>query len=134
MKGYKDTTKTQYSKGGSVSGPKGAAKVSNVMREFKAGELHSGSKGGPTVKNRKQAIAIALSEARKRPMKKSMGGDVEVPDRMYRGETERAGEAKLREQLRRQADRRKGVPVAPKEPLIDANRRAAKERSSRPLR
>lgn len=30
------------------------------MREFKSGGLHSG-KGGPVVKNRKQAIAIALS-------------------------------------------------------------------------
>jgi hypothetical protein len=38
-------------------------KVRKVMREFKAGKLHSGSKKGPTVKSRKQAIAIALSEA-----------------------------------------------------------------------
>lgn len=35
------------------------------MHEFKEGELHSGSKQGPEVKNRKQAIAIALSEKRK---------------------------------------------------------------------
>ena len=35
------------------------------MREYKKGELHSGSKKGPEVKNRKQAVAIALSEARK---------------------------------------------------------------------
>lgn len=35
------------------------------MREFKGGKLHSGSKGGPKVKSRKQAIAIALSEARR---------------------------------------------------------------------
>lgn len=41
------------------------AKVKKVMKEFKAGKLHSGSKKGPTVKSRKQAIAIALSEARK---------------------------------------------------------------------
>jgi ribosomal protein L21E len=39
-------------------------KVSKVMREFKKGELHSGKKG-PVVKSRKQAIAIALSEAGK---------------------------------------------------------------------
>jgi len=38
-------------------------KVKKVMHEFKAGELHSGNKKGPVVKNRKQAIAIALSEA-----------------------------------------------------------------------
>lgn len=40
-------------------------KVEKVMEEFKEGELHSGSKEGPKVKSRKQAIAIALSEARK---------------------------------------------------------------------
>jgi len=44
--------------------PKQQAKVGKVMGEFKAGELHSG-KDGPVVKNRKQAIAIGLSEARK---------------------------------------------------------------------
>lgn len=39
--------------------------VSKVMREYKAGTLNSGSKKGPKVKSRKQAIAIALSEAAK---------------------------------------------------------------------
>lgn len=41
---------------------KAAKKVSKVMREFKAGTLHSGKKG-PVVKSKKQAVAIALSEA-----------------------------------------------------------------------
>lgn len=40
-------------------------KVHKVMKEFKTGTLHSGSKTGPKVQSRKQAIAIALSEARK---------------------------------------------------------------------
>lgn len=40
-------------------------KVEKVMREFKEGTLHSGSKKGPLVKNPKQAIAIGLSEQRK---------------------------------------------------------------------
>ena len=44
---------------------KSGGKVQKVMHEFKTGELHSGSKKGPVVKSRKQAIAIALSEARK---------------------------------------------------------------------
>lgn len=35
-----------------------------VMHKYKAGKLHSGSKRGPIVKNRKQAIAIMLSEKR----------------------------------------------------------------------
>lgn len=41
------------------------SKVETVMHEFKEGGLHSGSKKGPKVTNRKQAVAIALSEARK---------------------------------------------------------------------
>ena len=40
-------------------------KVGKVMHEYKHGELHSGSKSGPKVKSRKQAVAIAMSEARK---------------------------------------------------------------------
>ena len=38
------------------------AKVGKVMKEFKAGTLHSGKKG-PVVKSKAQGIAIALSEA-----------------------------------------------------------------------
>lgn len=41
------------------------AKVGKVMGEFKAGDLHSGSKKGPEVTSRKQAMAIAMSEGRK---------------------------------------------------------------------
>lgn len=48
---------------------KAAKKVSKVMKEFGKGELHSG-KGGPVVKSKDQAIAIALSEA-KMPMRGS---------------------------------------------------------------
>jgi len=40
----------------------GQKKVSAVMHEFGKGELHSG-KGGKVVKNPKQAVAIAISEA-----------------------------------------------------------------------
>lgn len=45
--------------------PKHKSKVEVVMHEFKDGKLRSGSKKGPRVTNPKQAIAIALSEARK---------------------------------------------------------------------
>jgi len=44
---------------------KAQKKISSVMREYKAGTLHSG-KGGPVVKKPKQALAIALSQARKK--------------------------------------------------------------------
>ena len=40
-------------------------KVQKVMGEFKRGTLHSGSKKGPQVSSRKQAVAIALSEQRR---------------------------------------------------------------------
>jgi len=43
----------------------GQAKVGKVMGEYKEGTLHSG-KGGKVVKNRDQAIAIAMSEAAKK--------------------------------------------------------------------
>lgn len=43
-------------------------KIKKVMSEFAEGKLHSGSKKGPKVVNRKQAVAIAMSEARKRKM------------------------------------------------------------------
>ena len=43
---------------------KAQKKISKVMTEFKEGTLHSG-KGGKVVKSQKQAVAIALSEAKK---------------------------------------------------------------------
>ena len=60
---------TKYSK-------KAQDKIGDVMREYKEGKLKSGKKGkGGKVKNRKQAVAIAISEARetgaKVPVKKS---------------------------------------------------------------
>lgn len=45
------------------SASKGKGKVKKVMHEYKHGELKSGGKA--KVKSRKQAVAIALSEARK---------------------------------------------------------------------
>lgn len=57
-------------------------KAGAVMHEFKAGKLHSGKPGpgkGPLVKDRTQAIAIGLSEARKAgahiPKKKRSSSD-----------------------------------------------------------
>ena len=41
------------------------AKVEKVMHEYKSGVLRSGRASGPKVRDRKQAIAIALSEAGK---------------------------------------------------------------------
>jgi Family of unknown function (DUF6496) len=40
-------------------------KVERVMKEFAEGKLHSGSKTGPVVTSRSQALAIGISEAKK---------------------------------------------------------------------
>jgi len=45
-------------------GPKAGKKVERAMHEMKRGQLKSG-RSGKTVKSRKQAIAIGLSEARR---------------------------------------------------------------------
>ena len=63
----KKAKKRKYSKGA-------AKKVSRAMKKRKSGTLRSG-RSGKKVKSRKQAVAIGLSEARKRgarvPKKKS---------------------------------------------------------------
>jgi len=69
----------KYAKGGHVK--KGEQKIGRVMEEFTKGKLHSGSKEGPKVKTTKQAVAIALNEARaagaKIPrVKKNLGGAI----------------------------------------------------------
>ena len=61
-----------FAKGGLTKSQK---KIKKVMREFKKGELHSGKKG-PVVKNPKQAIAIALSEAGQSKIKKASEGSM----------------------------------------------------------
>lgn len=73
MKMAQGGTACGYKKGGMACGYKKGgmtkaqtAKVGKVMGEFKSGDLHSGSKSGPVVKSRKQAVAIAMSEAGKK--------------------------------------------------------------------
>lgn len=61
---------------------KRGGKMEKTMHEFKVGKLHSGSKKGPKVKSRKQAIAIALSQAGKSKYKR---GSVSKASSMMRG-------------------------------------------------
>jgi len=50
---------------------KAQKKIHKTLKEFKEGELHSGSKHGPKVTNRKQAVAIAMDTARREGLKVS---------------------------------------------------------------
>lgn len=56
-------TKRSHAHKISRSGSKGRSKVHRIIKEHKEGTLKSGS--GRKMKSRKQAVAIALSEARK---------------------------------------------------------------------
>lgn len=48
-----------------IKSKRGKAKVKRVMHEWGRGKLRSGSKHGPVVTSQKQAVAIAISEAKK---------------------------------------------------------------------
>ena len=113
----------KYAKGGSV---KGEAKIAKVMGEFASGKLHSGSKKGPEVKNPKQAMAIAMSEARKAgakmPMKKAMGGPVKMREGgTFNERGQRATMAELAAEDRRMAGR--AVEGISTRPTDDSGRR-----------
>ena len=60
--GIAKVQRQSFKKGGMT---KSQETIKTAMSKFKKGKLHSGSKKGPVVKSRKQAIAIALSEAGK---------------------------------------------------------------------
>ena len=144
MKGFKDSTKVQYAKGGDV-GVKGAAKISKVMGEFKRGELHSGSKKGHEVKNPKQAVAIALSEAGKsKPVKKNEGGrmmregisarPVKVgmtPEEMAAARGNRMQGLEAREEAKLMREARESRKVTPRTREAVSERRTVQQRDVR---
>lgn len=103
-----------YKKGGEV---KGKSKIGKVMGEYKAGKLHSGSKKGPKVTSEKQAMAIALSEARKagaKIPKKAEGGIFSNEDMAYesKGPKTRYTAAKGRRMARERAMERRALDKA----------------------
>ena len=121
----------KYAKGGSVK--KGEQKIGRVMEEFTKGKLHSGSKEGPKVKSTKQAVAIALNEARaagaKIPrVKKAYGGYMDegspeaadvLMSRMTKDELAQGakGVKMAQERLERKSVKR-GVPPSSDKPMI----------------
>lgn len=120
MDGFKNSTKTHYMKGGMCEGyakggkVSGAAKIAKVMGEFKSGKLHSGSKRGPEVTNPKQAVAIALSEARKSgariPAKKAEGGRACYNEG---GSAKKEGKPKIPRSMIENISRRPDEPTGP---------------------
>lgn len=92
--GYEETEEGKMVKKAKGGMTKSQKKISKVMREFKKGELHSG-KSGKVVKNPKQAIAIALSEAgkSKKIMKANVGMLANSSDRLTESDIATAGEA-----------------------------------------
>ena len=94
-KGYKETESGKMVKSAKGGMTKSQKKVGKVMREFKAGKLHSG-KSKKIVKNPKQAIAIALSEAGKsKKMMKASSGDLvsDYKDRLSESDVKYADKA-----------------------------------------
>ena len=124
----------KYAKGGSVK--KGEQKIGRVMREFTEGKLHSGSKEGPKVKTTKQAVAIALNEARaagaKIPMKKARGGSAEADDvlaaRMTRDEMAMGKKGIRMAEERMARERARGVGA-----MSDKETRILRKEAIRPM-
>ena len=115
----------KYAKGGHVN--KGEQKIGRVMEEFTKGKLHSGSKEGPKVKSTKQAVAIALNEARaagaKIPrVKKARGGMMEEGG-TYNERGKRATMAEIAAEGRRMEGRKPPVEGISTRPTDDSGRR-----------
>lgn len=75
---------------------KGSGKVEKVMHEWGQGKLHSGSKTGPVVTSQKQAVAIALGEARKAGQKVPPAPKSVVPARRGGMDSLRPGDYRRR--------------------------------------
>jgi hypothetical protein len=115
----------KYAKGGSVK--KADQKIGRVMTEFTEGKLHSGSKEGPKVKSTKQAVAIALNEARaagaKIPRVKKFAGGMMEEGGTYNERGKRATMAEIAAEGRRMEGRKPPVEGISTRPTDDSGRR-----------
>jgi hypothetical protein len=115
----------KYAKGGHVK--KAEQKIGRVMEEFTKGKLHSGSKEGPKVKSTKQAVAIALNEARaagaKIPRVKKFAGGMMEEGGTYNERGKRATLAEIAAEGRRMEGRKPPVEGISTRPTDDSGRR-----------
>jgi hypothetical protein len=115
----------KYAKGGHVK--KAEQKIGRVMTEFTEGKLHSGSKEGPKVKSTKQAVAIALNEARaagaKIPRVKKFAGGMMEEGGTYNERGKRATMAEIAAEGRRMERRKPPVEGISSRPTDDSGRR-----------
>ena len=115
----------KYAKGGHVK--KAEQKIGRVMTEFTEGKLHSGSKEGPKVKSTKQAVAIALNEARaagaKIPRVKKFAGGMMEEGGTYNERGKRATLAEIAAEARRVEGRKPPVEGISTRPTDDSGRR-----------
>ena len=115
----------KYAKGGHVK--KAEQKIGRVMTEFTKGKLHSGSKEGPKVKSTKQAVAIALNEARaagaKIPRVKKFAGGMMEEGGTYNERGKRATMAEIAAEGRRMEGRKPPVEGISTRPTDDSGRR-----------
>jgi hypothetical protein len=115
----------KYAKGGHVK--KAEQKIGRVMEEFTKGKLHSGSKEGPKVKSTKQAVAIALNEARaagaKIPRVKKFAGGMMEEGGTYNERGKRATMAEIAAEGRRMEGRKPPVEGISTRPTDDSGRR-----------
>ena len=115
----------KYAKGGHVK--KAEQKIGRVMTEFTEGKLHSGSKEGPKVKSTKQAVAIALNEARaagaKIPRVKKFAGGMMEEGGTYNERGKRATMAEIAAEGRRMEGRKAPVEGISTRPTDDSGRR-----------
>ena len=115
----------KYAKGGHVK--KAEQKIGRVMTEFTEGKLHSGSKEGPKVKSTKQAVAIALNEARaagaKIPRVKKFAGGMMEEGGTYNERGKRATMAEIAAEGRRMEGRKPPVEGISTRPTDDSGRR-----------
>lgn len=71
------------------------ARMSEEMHKFKHGQMHSGSKMGPKVDKRNQAIAIGLSESGQSKKQRKKVGKLKHAKKQYGHSAKKAGRKKV---------------------------------------